>query len=38
MTTDQVSKLDPATGIISLYYFYVGATGNRVIEETYTPL
>jgi hypothetical protein len=38
MTTDKVSKLDPATGIISLYYFYVGATGNRVIEETYTPI
>ena len=38
MTTDKVSKLDPATGIISLYYFYVGGTGNRVIEETYTPL
>ncbi len=38
MTTDKVSKLDPATGIISLYYFYVGGTGNRVIEETYTPI
>ncbi len=38
MTTGKDSKLDPATGIISLYYFYVGGTGNRVIEETYTPL
>jgi len=38
MTPDKVSKLDPATGIISLYYFYVGASGDRVVEETYTPI
>ncbi|TRZ73665.1 MAG: hypothetical protein D4R97_04900 [Bacteroidetes bacterium] len=38
MTQDKVSKYDPATGVISLYYFYVGGTGNRVIEETFTPV
>ncbi|MEI6898283.1 MAG: hypothetical protein WCL00_00265 [Bacteroidota bacterium] len=37
MSTDKQSKYDPATGIITLNYFYVGATGNRVIQEVYTP-
>ncbi len=28
---------DPATGIIELWYYYVGGTGNRVVHEVYTP-
>jgi len=38
MSTDKESKYDPVTGVISLYYFYVGASGNRVIEEIFTPI
>jgi hypothetical protein len=38
MSTDKVSKYDPVTKVISLYYFYVGGTGNRVIEEIFTPI
>ncbi len=37
MQQDKESKYDPATGVITLHYFYVGGTGNRVIDETYTP-
>jgi hypothetical protein len=37
MSPGKQSKYDPATGVITLYYFYVGGTGNRVIEETFTP-
>ena len=36
--TDSVSRYDPATGMFHLFYFYVGSTGNRVIDEHYTPL
>jgi hypothetical protein len=32
------SYYDPATGHIFLHYFYVGATGNRIIDEEYAPL
>jgi len=32
------SYYDPATGKIYLSYFYVGATGNRLMDETYTPV
>ena len=36
--TDKRSYYDPATGKFYLYYFYVGGTGNRVIDEEYTPI
>ncbi len=36
--TDKKSYFDPATGKFYLYYFYVGSTGNRVIDEEYTPI
>lgn len=29
---------NPTTGVIELWYYYVGGTGNRIIHETYTPL
>jgi len=32
------SYYDPATGHIFLHYFYVGATGQRLMDEEYTPL
>jgi hypothetical protein len=32
------SYYDPATGVFYLHYFYVGATGNREMDETLTPL
>jgi hypothetical protein len=32
------SYYDPSNGHFYLWYFYVGATGNRVIDEEYTPL
>jgi hypothetical protein len=32
------SYYDPATGVFHLHYFYVGATGNRLMDETLTPL
>jgi hypothetical protein len=35
---DKRSYYDPANGHFYLYYYYVGATGNRVIDEEYTPL
>ena len=38
MSPGEVNAWDPATGIFNLHYFYVGGTGNRVIEETYTPI
>jgi len=36
--TDSVSNYDPITGKFNLFYYYVGGTGNRVIDEHYTPL
>ena len=32
------SYYEPSTGKFYLHYFYVGGTGNRVIDETYTPV
>jgi hypothetical protein len=32
------SYYDPANGHFYLHYFYVGGTGNRVMDEEYTPL
>ena len=37
-TADQRSYYDPANGHFYLHYFYVGSTGNRVMDEEYTPL
>ncbi|MCX6270188.1 MAG: hypothetical protein NTU44_03040 [Bacteroidetes bacterium] len=38
MTAGQNSRYEPSDGKFYLYYYYIGATGNRVIEETYTPI
>ena len=35
---DSVSNYDPLTGKFNLFYFYVGGTGNRVMDEHYTPI
>jgi hypothetical protein len=35
---DKRSYYDPATGIMYLHYFYVGGTGNRLMDETLTPI
>jgi hypothetical protein len=32
------SYYDPSNGHIYLHYFYIGATGNRLMDEEYTPL
>jgi hypothetical protein len=32
------SYYDPANGHFYLHYFYVGGTGNRVMDEEYTPI
>ena len=32
------SYYEPETGKFYLWYYYVGGTGNRVIDEVYTPL
>lgn len=32
------SYYDPANGHFYLWYFYVGGSGNRVIDEEYTPI
>ncbi len=32
------SYFDPATGIFHLHYFYVGGSGNRVMDEELTPI
>lgn len=32
------SYYEPSTGKFYLHYFYVGSTGNRVIDEEYTPI
>jgi hypothetical protein len=32
------SYYDPATGVFYLHYFYVGATGQRKMDETLTPI
>ncbi len=37
LPSDKRSYYEPATGKFYLYYYYVGGTGNRVIEEVYTP-
>ncbi len=34
----KISYYDPATGHFFLYYFYVGGTGDRLMDEEYTPL
>jgi hypothetical protein len=34
----QRSYYDPSNGHFYLHYFYVGGTGNRVIDEEYTPI
>jgi hypothetical protein len=36
--TDRRSYFDPSNGHFYLYYLYVGGSGNRVIDEEYTPL
>jgi hypothetical protein len=33
----KISHYDPATGIIYLYYNYLGASGYRIFWETFTP-
>jgi hypothetical protein len=38
MTPGETSYYEPATGKFYMWYFYVGASGNRVIDEIYTPL
>ncbi len=38
MTPGGENSYDPQTGIFILHYFYVGSTGNRVIDEKYTPI
>jgi hypothetical protein len=38
MTAGETSYYEPATGKFYLWYYYVGASGNRVIDEIYTPL
>lgn len=35
---DKRSYYDPSNGHFYLYYYYVGGSGNRVIDEEYTPL
>lgn len=37
-TADKRSYFEPSTGKFYLYYFYVGGSGNRIIEEVYTPI
>ena len=37
-STTKASFYDPATKKLELHYFYVGASGPRVIDEVYTPL
>jgi len=37
-SSTQRSYYEPSTGKFYLHYYYVGASGNRVIDETYTPL
>lgn len=32
-----VNSYDPVTGIIEVWYYYVGGSGNRIIHEIYTP-
>jgi hypothetical protein len=34
---DKRSYYEPSTGKFYLHYFYVGATGNRLMDEEYTP-
>lgn len=37
-STTQKSYFEPSTGKFYLHYFYVGATGNRIMDEEYTPI
>jgi len=37
-STTEKSYYEPSTGKFYLHYFYVGGTGNRVIDEEYTPI
>jgi hypothetical protein len=37
-STDQRSYYEPSTGKFYLHYFYIGASGPRVMDEEYTPL
>ena len=32
------NSFNPATGVFHLSYFYVGASGNRIMRETWTPV
>lgn len=38
MSAGLPNEFDPATKEFDLSYFYIGATGNRVMEENYEPL
>ncbi|MEI6575005.1 MAG: DUF4361 domain-containing protein [Bacteroidota bacterium] len=38
MQADSNSRYDPATGMFHVFYYYVGATGNRRVDEHYTPI
>jgi hypothetical protein len=38
MTAGEVNAYIPADKSFNLHYYYVGGTGNRVVEEIYTPL
>lgn len=38
MTVGETNSYDPVTGHFFLWYFYVGGSGPRVINEEYTPL
>lgn len=38
MQAGKVSDYNTESGVFTLWYYYVGATGNRVIDEVYTPL
>jgi hypothetical protein len=38
MSPGETNEYVPETGEFNLHYFYVGGTGNRVIEENYQPL
>jgi hypothetical protein len=38
MSTGETNAYDPVTGHFVLNYYYVGASGPRIIDEEYTPL
>ncbi len=37
-TAGKQSRYEPSTGKFYLFYYYVGGSGNRIIEEVYTPI